>query len=1075
MRIKNFTLMLLVLLMSAASFAQKSFSVQKSMAFNRQAMVKTLTAQTRILPALAASQKTFPTRVAAKAPANAEVVTPPAEGEMEYFTLTGTAVYGQTVENVTRTVKVVWDGDDVYISGLSYYIPDAFVKGTFTSDNEVLFEKGQFLGTVYNIDLYFGAYGDGVLDDAVASFDGNTNTFTFSDILLDNADASELGYYAYWNRDVVIAPIDENVEMPVEIPNDLEIVKYAYTAYDYFSENAEVSGNLNIGIYGNDVYVQGMSTDEPDAWIKGTFENDTTVLFASGQMLADDLYFIAVNDNFDIVDSYTLIYDPKTGIFTEGPEAPMINAYKDEINASVYQFYYGYEIKKITEKAATPAKSSITAMSYAPGEDVLEFVLAKVDVDGDGLVADKLAYKLFYEGTDGNPVAITFSKDLYQGLTEDLTEIPASFADGKGEIADGAIVLKMNERTSWKKIGVQGIYYGGDQRNESEIAWYTITWPQTITLPEGLTVTTHLFKGETYDRDGNVEFERTVGLALSGDTMYIRGLGDANEDAWVKGYKTADDTYTFPKGQDLGTYARTYRLFLVGYPDGEATDVVLKVDATNGVYQFEGAFLENAKYTDKSYYLNRFETGAISIAEYVPEKPQPVVVPDNLETETFTFSAVDYFDAVDVARNIQVGVVGNDVYVQGVSEYLPEAWIKGTTEGDKVTFATGQFLGEYKGTELWFIGYDTSIRSITDYVMDFDAATSTLTCTSLLAGVNAYQNKVQASVYEFYQNVKVQKIVEKATTPATPSVNNVWFAVEGEYAEFSIPTVDVEGAGLVSDKVFYKFYYEDAEGTTGAVTLTKAQYETLENDMTEIPLDFYSPDSAMVTPGSLFLAMKHDNWKRVGIQTIYTGGGESNASEIGWYTITWPQTISLPEALTPVACQFKGSYYSSTGNVDFDRVVKIATDGNDLYIQGLGRVDGEVWIKGTKGENDDTYVFAKGQDMGINTPKSGDPYRLFLLGYNSTLGVMDAKIRFNAETNTYTLLTEFVENADYTDKLYWLTRINAGATISAIPDAIKAIDAEAELSGIIYNMAGQRVSKNYKGIVVKNGKKVVLM
>ena len=44
----------------------------------------------------------------------AEIVTPPSDGEVEYFKLVGTTNRGAAVE---RTVKVLWDGDDVYISG----------------------------------------------------------------------------------------------------------------------------------------------------------------------------------------------------------------------------------------------------------------------------------------------------------------------------------------------------------------------------------------------------------------------------------------------------------------------------------------------------------------------------------------------------------------------------------------------------------------------------------------------------------------------------------------------------------------------------------------------------------------------------------------------------------------------------------------------------------------------------------------------------------------------------------------------------------------------------------------------
>ena len=42
------------------------------------------------------------------------------------------------------------------------------------------------------------------------------------------------------------------------------------------------------------------------------------------------------------------------------------------------------------------------------------------------------------------------------------------------------------------------------------------------------------------------------------------------------------------------------------------------------------------------------------------------------------------------------------------------------------------------------------------------------------------------------------------------------------------------------------------------------------------------------------------------------------------------------------------------------------------------------------------------------------------------------------------------------------------------PTGISGVTEDSEDSEIIYNLAGQRVGKNYKGIVIKNGKKVVI-
>ena len=1053
MRIKVFTLMLMAVLFSSVGFAQKSIPVEKRFAFNREAKFQ-LMKQNSFKSALAVNpQNNTGRRAAAKSPAKApQVVTPPADGEVEYFTLEGTNSKGG---NVTRTVEVIWDGDDdVYISGLSYYLPNAYVKGTFKGD-DVIFEMGQYMGSLDGQDIYFGAMNKDDFTDAVATFDEDENAFIFSESVVDNADARRLDVLAYWEKGLIIAPGGEVGDKPVEIPSDLEIETYAYTAYDYFDE-VDVSGNLNIGFYGNDVYIQGMSVDVPSAWIKGTFANDTTVLFPSGQMLEEDLYFISYDG--DVAENYTLIYEPETGNFYEGPEAPMINTYKDRIYYSVYQFYYNYEIKKITEQAATPAKSVISPMEFLPKADVFKFALAKVDTDGEGLVAEKLSYKLYYTDEAGEVYNVTFTKADYPSLPEDLTEIPATFTDNN-YFKDGALTLRMNGHTSWKMIGLSAVYYGGGESHESEIAWYTPTWPVTVTLPDGATVTEHTFKGETYNSDtgSGVPFEKIVGVAFVGNDMYIRGVGDANDDTWIKGTKNADGAYVFANGQDLGNYSSYYRLFFVGFDDdSNVSDVTLTVDAANGVYVLT-EFRENASYTDRSYYLTRFLSGCtIDIAEAEVEVPTLVEVPEGLVTETWSFSATDHFDNVTVSRSVNVGFDGDDVYVQGISEVCPNAWVKGVVEDGQITFPFGQYLGTYNGYDIWFLGWNSSTVTVSDYVMEYDAEGGVMTNSSSVEnlGINIYKNRISGSLYESYQVVTIKKVIEKAATPATPSITTMGFTYSGDKVEFNVPALDVDGDGLVTSKLSYKLYYDEGDGEAKEMTFTTDLYECLSEDMTVIPYGFVDvteehPNGWDFYTGAVYLNMDHSSWTRVGIQSIYTGGDETNVSEIGWYTITWPQTIELPEGAEVSTYVFSGT--DSDG--EFSRAVNVAMVGDDVYIQGVGTEDAESWIKGTKNDDGTSYTFAKGQTLGYFQTSTGRIYLLYLMGYSETFGALDVKMTYDAETNTFTTVTEMVENADYVDNLYSLNRITAGAVIQPIPD-VAATPATPSADHIRYTVYG---------------------
>ena len=83
----------------------------------------------------------------------------------------------------------------------------------------------------------------------------------------------------------------------------------------------------------------------------------------------------------------------------------------------------------------------------------------------------KLFYTIWIQGVDGvNPYV--FSPDLYWGFDGDTTELPWSQNYSSWDNAhsvyfyDDAAVFE-----GWAKVGVQSIYYGGDEVRKSAISW----------------------------------------------------------------------------------------------------------------------------------------------------------------------------------------------------------------------------------------------------------------------------------------------------------------------------------------------------------------------------------------------------------------------------------------------------------------------------------------------------------------------------------------------------------------------------------------------------------------------------
>ena len=152
--------------------------------------------------------------------------------------------------------------------------------------------------------------------------------------------------------------------------------------------------------------------------------------------------------------------------------------------------------------------------------------------------------------------------------------------------------------------------------------------------------------------------------------------------------------------------------------------------------------------------------------------------------------------------------------------------------------------------------------------------------------------------------------------------------------------------------------------------------------------------------------------------------------------------------------------------------------GDDVYVQGIGTADTDTWIKGTN-DGSNTYTFANGQYLGTKTEEYEDAtyYNMLFLMGNTGSAVTNLTMTYDPETGIFTTTNYLVENADYTDKLYYNVVFAPGAQLvpASSPDAIAEINAktDADADAVRFNIAGQRVGKNYKGIVVEKGRKTL--
>ena len=587
-----------------------------------------------------------------------------------------------------------------------------------------------------------------------------------------------------------------------------------------------------------------------------------------------------------------------------------------------------------------------------------------------------------------------------------------------------------------------------------------------ITPPETATVETYYTISGNFYIYGNQQWEDatadmpTIKVAFDGSDIYIQGLAFWFKEAWIKG-TIADGKATFTSGQYLGAdnYGKEY---LVGSEDGHTvTDIIFNYDSTEGILTAINEYIfENGKTDAVSAYTFWNKP---TFSKTPPPAPEVVTVPETLVSEEYAISYTD-FDGHAAGTSVKVGFDGTDVYIQGFCATLPEAWIKGTMDGNTITFAGGQYYGKYYSYELFLQDNDA--------VFTYDEANNTLTATGLV------YNQTGNSYADYYKNPVIKKVVEKVATPATPTISAIKASGYGDVVRYNVPPIDVNGDGLVSSKLSFQFY-TDVEQEINPLTFTTDYFSKLTEDMTVIPYgftedyDFYNNE--------IYLNMPHSTWNKIGIQSIYTGGGEEKKSEIFWYTIKEyggneggdTEDITIPAGVETSDYVFSANALENGREEATPREaeMKVAFDGNDVYFQGFVVDLPEKWAKGTLSEDGKTVTIPSLQYLGQQNIMDWFIFDYYLTAVDAEGHNTDIVFNYDADTQKFTT-NQTIVLTDKTEPYWTFTNV-----VIAKPGStgIEHINTTKDNKDTWYNLNGVRIAQpTEKGLYIHNGRKVML-
>lgn len=285
-------------------------------------------------------------------------------------------------------------------------------------------------------------------------------------------------------------------------------------------------------------------------------------------------------------------------------------------------------------------------------------------------------------------------------------------------------------------------------------------------------------------------------------------------------------------------------------------------------------------------------------------------------------------------------------YLDHICTDLPDGAVKATlTSEGKIEVPARQYLGvdkiynshvymlagnakvESSSTGSKYFNYDqTDALELTPNGESGDTLTASYPATLLI-------NAGRSNLYIISEYVAPQLTLaeDKAIVPADPVISSVKQLSKCDLLSFVIPTVGINGEELNVNELYYNVYYNDH-----AYTFTPDKYEGLDSAMTDIPYSFSDVKFDFYTSkGSTLVYFYDKDWTKIGVQSIYRGGGKENRSKVVYYDKTTGIDAAQDAAKTVKSVE------------TFDLMGRKITDASGLVIERTTYTDGSVKVTKT--------------------------------------------------------------------------------------------------------------------------------
>lgn len=276
---------------------------------------------------------------------------------------------------------------------------------------------------------------------------------------------------------------------------------------------------------------------------------------------------------------------------------------------------------------------------------------------------------------------------------------------------------------------------------------------------------------------------------------------------------------------------------------------------------------------------------------FKPYEVTTVTLPAGVETAPWAMT----FDDID-GRFVEVGFDNDDVYLQGFTTYLPDAWIKGRVENGKIIFPSKQYVGidyitnhydyffgadweyvEVVNDDQTFYDLEVTLTDEMEFTFDSDAKVMKSEQAMILNTNNEYR--------AYMDGILSPKIAlqpqDISLVPMNPSINYyVPYNMEIGFGmlAFMVPKVNNEGELLDSKNLYYRIYLDDE-----VMIFYNDEFVCFDDDTTDIPFEFLDEMEGMIYNNGVEhgVILVSEGYDRIGVQSVYkTTDGKEYCSEI---------------------------------------------------------------------------------------------------------------------------------------------------------------------------------------------------